>query len=236
VRLQSRSLARWNQSLRQSPNSNRALLRLSLLVIQDRLRRSAAHLDLRSLFEFATPAPAVSDRKALYGSRPSGALFQFQVLPVGSESVARASLPTVTLLFSKCRHLRRFPDIPPVQFLASAKCVTPVHGKFFLLSCFPEVCEKSCAVASGFPLSARARGARAKANVRARRKSRRCAWKSSKFETRVGRGDGAKKNELAQNICASSIECSIRVAGYCTWKPPGAPSGKLIQPPPSFKL
>ena len=27
--------------------------------------------------------------------------------------------------------------------LASAKCVRSVHGKFLLLSCFPEVCEKS---------------------------------------------------------------------------------------------
>ena len=81
-RQQSRLFARSNRSAETQPQLHPALLRLSLLIIQDRLRRSAAHLDLRSLFEFATPAPAVSDRKALYGSRPSGALFQFQVLPV----------------------------------------------------------------------------------------------------------------------------------------------------------
>ena len=45
-----------------------------------------------------------------------------------------------------------------------------------------------------------------------------------------------KKNELAQNIHASSIESSIRVAGYCTVKPPGPPRGPATQPFPSFKL
>ena len=34
VRLQSRSFARWDQSLRRSPNSNRALLRLSAIISQ----------------------------------------------------------------------------------------------------------------------------------------------------------------------------------------------------------
>src|SRR6266446_3943909 len=45
-----------------------------------------------------------------------------------------------------------------------------------------------------------------------------------------------KKNELAQNICASSIQYSICVAGYCTWKPPGPPRLPCCQPFPSFKL
>jgi hypothetical protein len=45
-----------------------------------------------------------------------------------------------------------------------------------------------------------------------------------------------KKNELAQNTCASSIQFSIRVADYWTWKPPGPPRGPGYQPFPSFKL
>ena len=65
-------------------------------------------------------------------------------------------------------------------------------------------------------------------------KSRHCAWESSKFETRVGR-DGAKKNELAQNICASSIQYSICVVGYWTWKPPTPPRGPAFQPVPLLK-
>ena|SRR5438034_7443178 len=48
--------------------------------------------------------------------------------------------------------------------------------------------------------------------------------------------DGAKKNELAQIFCASSIQYSIRVAGYWTWKPPGPPRKPVFQPFPSFKL
>ena len=48
--------------------------------------------------------------------------------------------------------------------------------------------------------------------------------------------DGAKKNELAQNIYASSIQYSICVADYCTWKPPTPPRGPAFQPFPSFKL
>ena len=41
VRLQSRSFARWDQSLRRSPNSNRALLRLSAIISQYFTVRSA---------------------------------------------------------------------------------------------------------------------------------------------------------------------------------------------------
>ena len=68
----------------------------------------------------------------------------------------------------------------------------------------------------------------------ARRKSRHCACESSKLETRVGR-DGAKKNELAQNIYASSIQYSICVVGYWTWKPPTPPRGPAFQPVPLLK-
>ena len=44
-----------------------------------------------------------------------------------------------------------------------------------------------------------------------------------------------KKNELAQNICASSIQCSIRVAGYgVTAKPPGPFMLTLSKSPPAM--
>ena len=45
------------------------------------------------------------------------------------------------------------------------------------------------------------------------------------------RGLSHRKKERARaDTCASSTLSSIRVAGYCTVKPPGAPSGKEIQP------
>src|SRR5438105_15324553 len=48
--------------------------------------------------------------------------------------------------------------------------------------------------------------------------------------------DGPKKNELAQNICASSIQYSICIVDYWTEKPPGPPRGAGCQPFVSFKL
>src|ERR1041385_2013156 len=44
------------------------------------------------------------------------------------------------------------------------------------------------------------------------------------------------KKELAQNIRASSIQCLIRVACYCTENAPGPPRGPGNQPFPSFRL
>ena len=106
-------------------------------------------LDLVGPLQVFARASAMHSR-ASPGSAP---IYSVEVVTISWARLHAKRRPAVTQASAANRiRLRGFPDILPVQVWASAKCVRSVHGKFLLLSCFPEVCEKSHATwtASGF--------------------------------------------------------------------------------------